>query len=64
MFTDEETDAMKMCLGMKIYWIMHSVATVGAFAITAIYWGFVFDPGIFQVLMLVYRQIHIVCTKL
>ncbi|XP_054278867.1 protein rolling stone-like [Macrosteles quadrilineatus] len=42
---DEETDAMKMCLSLKIYWILHSVATVGAFAITAIYWGFVFDPA-------------------
>lgn len=44
---DEHFDAsFKMKHSFKVYWILHTIGTVAAFAITSIYWTFVFDPEI------------------
>lgn len=36
----------KMKYSFKVYWILHTIGMVAAFAITSIYWAFVFDPEI------------------
>ncbi|XP_046663058.1 protein rolling stone-like [Homalodisca vitripennis] len=42
---EEDGGAMKMDGSLRAYWILHSCGTVGAFAITGIYWLFVYNPA-------------------
>uniref|UniRef100_A0A1B6LQ50 Uncharacterized protein n=1 Tax=Graphocephala atropunctata TaxID=36148 RepID=A0A1B6LQ50_9HEMI len=42
---DEDGGVMKMGRSLRVYWVLQSCGTVGAFAITGIYWLFVYNPA-------------------